>query len=398
MSEHGVVVTGMGVVSPLGQSVKSFWAGLLDGEVGTRLITRFPTDAYRTDRGGEIPEFDLDEHCTWSGEPLPRAVELFLASAAQAVADAGVLGHLMTGELDRRRVGVVAGTVFSTRPAMAARAGHSARAVGPQLLARVPARQFGLGGPNVVVSTGCAAGNDALAQAFDLIRTGRADAVIAGGADELSEVVFAIFTALRALAPDYVRPFDADRLGLMVAEGAAALVLESEGSARARGVFPYAEVGGHASAADAYHITAPHPEGRGIIAATRSALARAGVAVENVDYVSAHGTGTLANDAAEAGALRTVFGSARPAVSSIKGSLGHSQGAASVLEAVCCVLAIRDGVVPGSPTLREPDPACAGIDIVRSTRDRNVDVAVNNACSFGGNVSSLVLRRWKEAS
>lgn len=392
-----VVVTGMGVVSPLGQSVKSFWAGLLDGDVATRPISRFPTDIYRTDRGGEIPDFALQEHWPWRGEPLPRAVELFLAAAAQAVEDSALMGDLASGDVDASRVGVVVGTVFSTRPAMAARKGGQ-REPGPQLVARIPARQFGLGGPNVVMSTGCAAGNDAIAQAYDLIRSGRADAVVAGGADELSEVVFAIFTALRALAPDYARPFDAGRLGLMVAEGGAALVLESEASARARGVAPYAEIGGHASSSDAYHLTAPHPEGAGVVTATRSALARAGVAVQEVDYVSAHGTGTVANDACEAEALRTVFGSARPSVSSIKGSMGHSQGAASALEAVTCVLAIRDGVVPGSPTLRQVDPACSGIDVVRFARDRCVDVAVNNAFSFGGNVSSVVFRRWEEGS
>jgi 3-oxoacyl-(acyl-carrier-protein) synthase len=403
MSENGVVVTGLGIVSPLGSDVEEFWTRLLAGDVGTRKITRFSTDAYRTDRGGEIPDFALKDHCVWSGEPLPRAAELFLASAAQAVSDSSLTGHGAARGVPLDRVGVVVGTVFGSRPHLAARVGEGDKKMvsrGSQVLARAPARQFGFAGPNVVLSTGCAAGNDALGQAWELIRSGRADAVVAGGAEELSEVVFALFTALRALAYDCVRPFDAERRGLMVAEGAAALVLEAASTASARGATPYAEVAGQASVADAHHITAPHPLGRGIATGTHRALSLAGLKPEDVDYVSAHGTGTRANDPVEVHALRTVFGgcSKGPAVSSIKGALGHSQGAASALEAVSCVLSIRDGAVPGSPTLRVVDPACQGVDLVRDTRTLDVNVVLSNAFGFGGSVSSLVLRRCPPTS
>lgn len=396
-----MVVTGLGVVSPLGHDVPGFWGQLLADKVGTRRITRFPTDAYRTDRGGEIPDFRLEDHCRRPDEPLSRAAEFFLAASAQAVHDAGLTGGEAVGGLDLDRVGVVVGTVFATRPEL-----DTCDALDldgrrePQLLARAPARQFGFGGPSMVLSTGCAAGNDALGEAYELICSGRADAVIAGGADELSEVVFALFTSLRALAPDHARPFDAKRQGLMVAEGAAALVLESATSASIRGVRVYAEFAGHCSSCDAHHITAPDPQGAGVVAASRRALARAALMPDEVDYVSAHGTGTLANDPVEAHALRVVFDGTGcgPAVSSLKGALGHSQGAASAIEAVSCVLAIRDQVVPGSPTLRLVDPACEGVDFVRSHRDLDVGVAVSNAFGFGGSVSSVVFRRARTAA
>lgn len=309
MKEESVVVTGPGVVSPLGQDVPSFWTRLLAGEVGTRKITRFATQAYRTDRGGEIPDFRLADHCHWSGEDLPRAAELFLAACSQAIRDSVLAGNRRVTSVDPSRIGIAVETVFATRPSPSPsrQAGREGEFPEPQLLARAPARHFGFAGPNSVLSTGCAAGNDALGRAYELIRSGRADSVIAGGADELSEVVFAIFTSLRALAPDYLRPFDAERKGLMLAEGAAAIVLESVGSARSRGGPIYAELTGHASAADAHHITAPHPHGDGIVAATRIALRRAGLKAEEVDYVSAHGTGTPANDPVEAGALRVIF-------------------------------------------------------------------------------------------
>ena len=389
---RSVVVTGLGVVSALGSDVETFWARLLAGEVGTQAITRFPTDQYATDRGGEIPDFRLHDHCRWSGEPLPRAAALMLAAAAQAVRDANLTGGDGRGSVDAERVAVAAGTVFATRPA--ADAGGSRE---PWLLARATARHFGFGGASAVLSTGCAAGNDALGWGFDAIRSGRADAAVVGGSDELAEVVFALFTSLRALAPDVARPFDAQRRGLVVSEGAAVLILESADGARARGAPAYAELAGQASAADAHHITAPHPRGSGIRAATRQALACACEAPEGVDYVSAHGTGTRANDPIECGAIAAMFG-AGTAVSSIKGALGHSQGAASALEAVACTLAIRDGVVPGSPTLRTVDPDCSGVDVVHAARELDVRLAVSNAFGFGGSVSSVVLRRCEEAA
>jgi 3-oxoacyl-(acyl-carrier-protein) synthase len=398
MSMHRVVVTGLGIVSPLGSDVEEFWTRLLSGEVGTSTITSFPTAAYRTDCGGEIRGFRLDDHCEWTGEPLPRAAALFLAAASQAVRDAGLTGEQALDGVDLERVAVAAGTVFATRPGVAGRDGAVAQhdSQSPQLLARAPARQFGFTGPNTVLSTGCAAGNDALGYGYERIRSGRVDAAVVGGADELSEVVFALFTALRALAPDVVRPFDAGRGGLMVAEGAGVLVLESAARARARGARVYAELAGQASAADAHHMTSPHPKGVGIMSATRRALDRAGICPEQVDYVSAHGTGTAANDPVEAAAIRTLFPS-RPAVSSIKGALGHSQGAASAIEAIACALAIRHRVVPGSPTLRVVDPACEGVEYVRASRELDVSVAVNNAFGFGGSVSSVVLCRADEA-
>jgi 3-oxoacyl-(acyl-carrier-protein) synthase len=267
----------------------------------------------------------------------------------------------------------------------------------PQLLADVPARAFGLGGPRQVVAAGCAAGNTAIAMAADRIRSGQADVMVTGGADELSEAVFQLFTTLRALAPDQVRPFDRNRRGMLPSEGAGILVLESLEHAVERGATVLAELGGYAVAADAHHMTAPHPKGLGMLRCMAESLARAGLDPAEVDYVSAHGTGTPANDALEAACLSGYFGPAggRPAVSSIKGMLGHSQGGASAVEAIACVMAIRTGRVPGNPTLRDVDDSCAGLDIVRgAARDMPVRVALSNAFGFGGNTSAVVLTRF----
>ena len=201
-----------------------------------------------------------------------------------------------------------------------------------------------------------------------------------------------MFTSLRALAPDVVRPFDTDRGGILPSEGAAALVLESAASAAARGAVSRARVLGYACGADAHHLTAPHPQGRALVASLTDALDRSGLAAADIGYVSAHGTGTPASDAVEAAALARVFdGERRPPVSSIKGALGHAQGAASAFEAVACVLAIQRDQVPGMPTLRRPDARCGVVDLVREARASRVRAAASVAFGFGGSASALVL-------
>ena len=264
--------------------------------------------------------------------------------------------------------------------------------------------ELGVRGPRTVLPTACAAGNSALAAAADLIRDGRADTVLALGVDELSEAMFMMFSSFRALSPDVVRPFDLDRQGLLLSEGAGALVVERAEVARRRGARAYCRVAGHASVADAFHMTAPHPDGRGAAAAMRSALADGGLSPADVDYVSAHGTGTPANDVSEAKALVEVFGRLDgpgqagrvPAVSSIKSMTGHTQGAASAVEAVSCVLAMHRGAVPPTANLERLDPACE-IDVVGpAPRPADVRVALNNAFGFGGSICCTVLVREED--
>jgi 3-oxoacyl-[acyl-carrier-protein] synthase II len=249
--------------------------------------------------------------------------------------------------------------------------------------------------------TACAAGNYAIATSALLISSGRADMMLAGGADPFSRTCYTIFYRLGASTPGQCRPFSADREGMVVGEGAAMLVLEELEHAKARGARIYAELTGHGLACDAHHRTGPHPEGRGAVQAMHSALARAQLRPSDISYISAHGTGTPANDSSEAAALAGVFGEhvGQVPVSSIKSMIGHCMGAASAIEAVVCCLAVRDGVVPPTATSDTSDPKFGRtLDIIpRQSRRLVVEHAMSNAFAFGGCVSSLIISKCPEA-
>lgn len=390
-----VVVTGLGLASALGCDVEEFWTGVTTGVVATGPVTRFATDGYPTHLAAEVNEPGLSD----PDPDVPRSVRYLRHGTEAALRRAG----LWQDAAARERTGVVVGTVMGARPHLEElrRQGRPLTRGGvwdaPGLLAHDPARAFGLGGPRQVVAAGCAAGNTALALAADEIRAGRAEVMVAGGVDELSEAVFQLFTTLRALAPDRVRPFDRDRRGMLPSEGAGVLVLESLEHALGRGADILAELPGWAVAADAHHMTAPHPRSAGLSHCMARSLRMAGLRPDEIDHVSAHGTGTPANDALEAAALAEFFapdGGRGPALSSLKGMLGHAQGGASALEAIACVLAVGRGRVPGNPTLDHPDDACASLDVVRGpARDMTVRAALSNAFGFGGNTSTVVFTR-----
>jgi 3-oxoacyl-[acyl-carrier-protein] synthase II len=389
-----IVVTGIGVRSPLGSGLDAFWRGALDGAVATRPLTRFDTARLSSDRGGEIAAAtDGDD-----GLLVPLAVRL----AEQVVFDAAADARLTPDAVAPERTGVCIGTVMGTRPAVerwlacdpAARDdAQDAAWADPAQLSRAPARALGLAGPTCVIATGCAAGNSALAWGAEALQADRADAMVVGGADEISQAMLMMFDSFGLLAPDAVRPFDAERDGLLLGEGAAAFVLEREADAHARGARIHGRLLGWSNVADAFHITSPHPEARGAVRAMRRALARADVEASAVDHVSAHGTGTPANDAVEARAIRDVLGGGADAVpvTALKSLLGHSQGAASALEAAACLLTIRDGLVPPVGNYVTRDPAC-DLDVVcGEARCAQVDVAISNAFGFGGNIECVVL-------
>jgi 3-oxoacyl-(acyl-carrier-protein) synthase len=385
-----IVVSGIGVRAPLGDDAETFWERALAGEVATRPLTRFDTTRLSVGRGAEMPD---------SGEAdAPLAVRLAEDAAAAAVRDAALTHDAVAPE----RVGVCFGTVMGTRPAVerwlaedpAAREDARAAAwADPSLVSRAPARRLGFGGPSCVIATACAAGNSAIAWGAEALRAGRADAMVVGGADQLSQAMLLMFDSFRALASEAVRPFDRDRDGLLLGEGAAALVLEREPDARARGARIRGRILGHANVADAHHVTAPHPEGRGAIRAMRGALADAGVEASAVDHVSAHGTGTPANDVVEARAIRTVLGSRADEVpvAALKSMLGHAQGAASAIEAAACLLTIRDGLVPPVANHAARDPHSEIDVVVGEARRTPVAVALSNAFGFGGNIECVVL-------
>jgi 3-oxoacyl-[acyl-carrier-protein] synthase II len=254
---------------------------------------------------------------------------------------------------------------------------------------------FGCAGPRLVLSTACSSSGTALGVALDWIRLGRVDAVLAGGTESMCRTIFAGFNALHALALEPCRPFDRNRSGLSLGEGAAVLVIESPEHAARRGARVHATIHGYGMSADGHHLTAPHPEGIGAVLAMRRALAHAGVARGEVDYINAHGTGTPLNDGIEAGAIRAVFGgdADRVAVSSTKAAVGHTLGAAGAIEGVATIVALRDGFLPPTVNLEDPDPAC-GLDFVpRTSRPATLRYALSNSYGFGGNNTTVVFGR-----
>ncbi len=262
--------------------------------------------------------------------------------------------------------------------------------------ADVLAAVFGCRGPRLTVVTACSSSANALGIAADFIQDGRADALLAGGTDAHCKMTYAGFNALQALAPDVCRPFDRRRAGLSLGEGAAMFVLEEERHARRRGANVVAELAGYGTSADAYHMTAPDPEGRGAVVAMQRALAEARLAPNDIDYVNAHGTGTSQNDPIETRAIKAVFGAhaRRLAVSSTKSQAGHCLGAAGAIEILATVLALRHGFLPPTVNLEEPDPECDLDYVPRQARARELRAAVSNSYGFGGNNTSVVLKAY----
>jgi 3-oxoacyl-[acyl-carrier-protein] synthase II len=257
--------------------------------------------------------------------------------------------------------------------------------------------EFDLKGPSLMIPTACAAGNYAIGYGYDLIRTGRADVMLAGGSDAFSRIPYMGFARLGAIAPEKCQPFDKNRKGMVPGEGSGMLVLEPLGDALARGAKIYAEVLGYGVSCDAHHMTAAHPQADGAIRAMSAAMKSSGVGIGDIDYISAHGTGTPTNDRIESLAVRTLFAEYATTIpmSSIKSMLGHTMGAASALEAAACALALDTGWIPPTINHEEPDPDC-GLDIVpNQARLTNPKIVLNNAYAFGGNNASLCLGRYE---
>lgn len=399
-----IVVTGIGVISPIGTGLERFWSGLLEGRSGIRPITSFDTAAYRVKNGAEVPDFHAADHLA---DPLAaggRASQMGAAAARMALADAG----LSPGELDLDRAGVAMGTT-SGEPLEVEHfddlyvAGRLAE-VGPGFLGRYPshtiagavAAELSFGGENVMIPAACAAGNYAVGYAFDSLRDGRMDVMLAGGADAFSRITYTGFARLGAVSPDVCRPFDKNRQGMIPGEGAAVLVLETEAVARRRGARIYAEVAGYGLACDAHHMTAAHPEGDGLARAIGRALRCAGATVDDIDYISAHGTGTPTNDKLETLALVRAFGERARTIptSSIKSMIGHTMGAASAFESAVCALAVGTDRVPPTIGFSEPDPECALDCVPNMARELPVRMALNNACAFAGNNASVLFRKY----
>ena len=399
-----IVVTGIGVVTPIGIGRAAFWDNLVAGRSGVGPIQSFDSTQYDVHIGAEVTAFAPSALSSDSAGHLSRSSQLAVAAARLAMADAG----LPPADASREDlVGVAMGTTMGESRLLETideqLVGGGLTSVSADLVTRYPCQSIAVHvaadidatGPVIMLPTACAAGNYAIGYAFDVLRRRRATVMLAGGADAFSRIAVAGFARLAATAPEICQPFDRGRKGMVVGEGAAVLVLEPLSRAQARSAPVYAEVLGYGLGCDAFHMTGSHPEGLGTVTAMQSAFRQASINAGDVDYVSAHGTGTPTNDRVETIAIKQVFGERAydVPVSSIKSMIGHAMGAASAIEAAVCALTVAYGVIPPTINYVEPDPDC-DLDYVPNTaRDCRVDVALNNASAFGGNNAVLLLGR-----
>jgi len=406
-----VVITGMGAVTPLGL-LRKFWESLLAGQSGIRRITRFDPADLEVQVAGEV-DIDLKDHFSpRDSRRMSRASQLALIAARMALQDCGLTGEEVRGNGDR--VGVVIGTGnagFELLVDMSYEYLLKGKKPLPTVfvngLPNLPGHhisvEMGATGPLVTIVTACASGTQAIGAGIEMIRGGKADLVFAGGADSMiRKEVIAAFDSMRALPRGFnekpasaSRPFDADREGFVLAEGAGVLVMESLEKAQERGARIYAELLGHAVSSDAKHITAPDETGLGAQKAMRWALDDAGLNPAEIDYINAHGTSTRLNDSTETKAIKGVFGQRayRIPISSSKSMIGHSMGAAGALEALVCTLSIQDRIVHPTINYETPDPECDLDYVPNQPRQVAVNFALSNSFGFGGQNACLVLGR-----
>jgi 3-oxoacyl-[acyl-carrier-protein] synthase II len=386
-----VVVTGLGAVSPFGHGVKAYWAGLAAGACAIRPLTLIDAGGFRCRIAAEVPDLGHGR------SRRSRADRLALAAASEALADAGLAPAAR--EDAALVVGAVGGGMLEAeewywvRAHGERRAGWKTalRAILPASHAEALGHRLALGGPRHTVVTACSSGAVALAEAAELIADGVVDVALAGGVDALTRLCFMGFNALKLLDPEPCRPFDRERRGMSIGEGAAFVVLEA--AAHARGARAYAEVAGHGMTTDAYHVTAPEPQGEAMARAIRVALAAGGVAPSEVGYANAHGTGTPQNDRIETRALAQVFGEGGLLVSSTKSMIGHTMAAAGSLEAIATIMALVHETLPPTASLTTVDPE-VGFDCVpRVAREVRVEHAISNSFGFGGQNVTLLFRR-----
>jgi 3-oxoacyl-[acyl-carrier-protein] synthase II len=407
-----VVVTGLGTLSPVGNTADEFWTALVQGRSGVGMITRFDTTGYPTRIAGEVRNFDpLNFVDKKEARRLDPYLQYAVASAVLAVQDAA----LDTGKVDGTRFGVLIGSgiggistlLESHRNLIEKGPDRVSPFFIPMLIANMASglvsMRFGAKGPNSAVVTACATGNHAIGDSFKIIQRADADVMIAGGSEAIIiPLTIAGFCSMKAMSTrndeptKAMRPFDANRDGFVPGEGAGILVLESLEHALARDARIYAEIIGYGMTGDAHHMTAPDPEGDGAARAMAAAVRDAGLDVSAVGYINAHGTSTLYNDKFETIAIKRVFGdhARRLAVSSTKSMTGHLLGAAGGIEAIATVLALHHGVLPPTINYETPDPDCDLDYIPNQARKQDVEVALSNAFGFGGTNATLAFRAY----
>ncbi len=398
MNKRRVVITGLGVVSSIGIGKDAFWEGIIKGKSGISEITSLDTTDFKCHYGGEVKDFNPQDFIQKRRiKFLGKTSQLAIAAASLALKDA----QMPLADIPNKTMGVIIGTTVGERPIeelISAWAKGGLKDVDRAKVFQASANnisanvgiEFKIMGLNYLIPTACAAGNYCIGYGYDLIKNGDLAFVLAGGAEAFSKVAFVGFQRLYAMSADVCRPFDKNRKGMLLGEGAGILLMESLESALKRNVRIYAEVLGYGLSCDAYHATAP--DVNGIKKAMQKALNDAGISAEEIDYICAHGTGTPMNDKVESQAIKELFANKKEPVlvSSIKSMLGHCMGAASAIEAIACCLAIRDGIAPATINFETPDPEC-DIDCVPNiAKKADIKNVLNNGFAFGGNNCCVV--------
>ncbi len=404
-----IVVTGMGAVTPVGIGVDAFWKNITAGVSGIDTIKTFDPSELAVQIAGEIKDFVPSDYLP---KDLVRKTDPFMQYAYIAAEEAIKQSNL---KIEPERTGITMGTAMSgvatTAFTQDALSGASHKKVGPRFIPKILgniaaaniAIDYNIQGPSFTVSTACSSGGDAINTACMCIQAGKADVMLAVGAESvLCPLVIYSLANAKALSrrndtPQTAsRPFDISRDGFVIGEGGGALVLETEEHALARGAKIFAEITGCGNTNDAYHVTAPHPEGRGAIACMKQAVADAGLSPSDIGYINAHGTATNKGDSVEVASIKAVFGENLPFVSSTKGATGHMMGAGGITETIACIKTIETGVIPPTINLNEVDPECDGIDFVANTaKNAKIDYAMSNAFGFGGQNSSIIVGRYR---
>ncbi|MBU1044408.1 MAG: beta-ketoacyl-[acyl-carrier-protein] synthase family protein [Candidatus Omnitrophica bacterium] len=398
-----VVVTGLGVISSLGFGKDRFWENLIKGKSGISKVDSFDTIDHSTHFGGEVRDFNPDDFMSRKkAQVMGRASHLAIAATKLAFKDAKLDCKKLLFENTAVFLGTTGGESQKIEEMDAVWLEKGVDAIDRMSIIQYPvsnissnvALEFRVKGKTQIFTTACAAGNYAIGYGFDFLRLGKADMVIAGGSDAFSYLSYTGFNQVRAIAPEICQPFDKNRKGMIPGEGAGIIILETLESAQKRNAHIYAEIAGYGLSCDAFHMTNPQVEG--VSACMESALKHSGIIPEDVDYISAHGTGTKFNDRTESTSIKKIFGSRKVPVSSIKSMLGHTMGAASAIEALTCCLTIENSLIPPTINHETSDAEC-DIDCVPNVaRKHTVDIALNNGFAFGGNNASVVIKKFKD--
>ncbi|MEE0964509.1 beta-ketoacyl-ACP synthase II [Ruminococcus sp. YE282] len=403
-----IVVTGMGAVTPVGIGVDTYWKNITSGVSGIDTIKSFDTSDLAVQIAGEIKNFVPSDYLP---KDLIRKTDPFMQYAYIAAEEAIKQSNI---DIVPERTGITMGTAMSgiatTAFTQDALSGASHKKVGPRFIPKILGNiaaanisiNYNIQGPSFTISTACSSGGDAINMACMCIQSGKADVMIAVGAESvLCPLVIYSLANAKALSrrndtpKTASRPFDITRDGFVIGEGGGALVIETEAHALARGAKIYAEIKSCGNTSDAYHVTAPHPEGRGAIACMKQALSDAKLSPSDIGYINAHGTATNKGDAVEIEAIKNIFTDKLPFVSSTKGATGHMMGAGGITETIACIKTIETGIIPPTINLNEVDPECSGVDLVANTAKKaEINYAMSNAFGFGGQNSSVIVGKY----